>query len=193
MLVRQNSMQWSHLSIFTDSRKLDDLRLSASHASLVSLFACHPSISHDWEENVSGQSVIVETTYAITDCNFCMAMASYSSSKISPFYFHLWYKPYFSLPSYGKYEKTRHGNTRPNQHGLKRLTKTQILSNIFKKFLTYKENDIIPIFFFGPWKSLERFRSCCDASPTQVIPSNTFLGCPNSLVHGGAHKTAKDP
>ena len=47
------------------------------HASLVSLFALHSSMSHD-RKNVSWQSVItpINNAYVIMDCDFHIAMAA---------------------------------------------------------------------------------------------------------------------
>jgi len=92
---------------------------------------------------------MIKTTYVIMVCEFHMAMASYPSSIIFPFHLRVWWKPHFSLPSFGKCKKTRYGNTRPNHHSCKRLTKTQILSKLFREILRLsKEKFDIDIFLW---------------------------------------------
>ena len=63
-----------------------------------------------------GSLLWVKITYVIMDYNFFMAVVSHPSSKISLSHLRLSWKPHFSLPSYGKYEKTRSGNTRQNHY-----------------------------------------------------------------------------
>ena len=74
MLVRHKSKQWE-LTIFTEPRRLAIICESPVPRELVR--APHTSISHDWEENVSWQCVMIKITSVIMDSNFYMAVASY--------------------------------------------------------------------------------------------------------------------